>query len=186
MKESAAATATASSSAAAAPPESGALVRVWMGPDGTPAGAAATARIAAPPARVWAVLSDVESWPGRVPMIHRVQRAGDRVTVGLKFKVSLFSVGFSFVADIRREGERRLELRGVSGEPKNLRLGFELAPLAGGAETSIETTGELDVMSLGWLATYFLKHHPEIQFGILPGVALSLLDSMRRAAEAKG
>jgi hypothetical protein len=54
----------------------------------------------------------------------------------------------------------------------------------GGRETMVHATAEIDVRSLGWLAKYFLGHHPEIQHGILPGVALALLDSMRRIAEA--
>jgi hypothetical protein len=134
---------------------------------------------------VWAAIADVGGYAGRVPMIHRVRRDGDRVTVGLRFKVSLFSVGFEFVADIRHEGERLLELRGVSGEPRGLVLRFEIEPLAGGADTLLETHAELDIHSLGWLTTYFLKNHPEIQFGVFPGIALSLIDSVRRAVEPR-
>jgi carbon monoxide dehydrogenase subunit G len=161
----------------------GTLIQISVGADGLPSGARAAVRIAASPARVWAVISDVDGYAGRVPMIHRVRKNGDRVTVDLRFKVALFSVGFAFVADVHREVERSLEIRGVSGEPRGLLLRFDLAPLSGGAETLVESTAELDVLSLGWLAKYFLGHHPEIQHGILPGVALALLDSMRRAAE---
>jgi carbon monoxide dehydrogenase subunit G len=164
----------------------GPLLQVRLGPDGLPVAAVAVARVAASPARVWAVVSDVASYAGRVPMMHRVRKDGDRVTVGLRFKVSLFSVGFEFVADVRREEERFLEIRGVSGEPRGLRIRFDLTPLAGGAETLVESTAELDARSLGWLAKYFLGHHPEIEHGILPGVALALLDTMRRAAERRG
>ena len=32
-----------------------------------------------------------------------------------------------------------------------------------------------------WLVKYFLRHHPEIQHGIFPGITLVLLDSIRRA-----
>jgi hypothetical protein len=164
----------------------GPLVQIRLAPDGLPAAAVAAARIAASPARVWAVVSDVGSYVGRVPMMHRIRKDGDRVTVGLRFKVALFSVGFEFVAEVRRDEGRTLELRGVSGEPRGLRLRFDLAPLRDGAETLVQTTAELDVMSLGWLAKYFLGHHPEIQHGILPGVALALLDAMRRAAGDAG
>ncbi len=163
----------------------GPLLQIRLAADGLPARATAAARIAATPARVWAVISDVDRYAGRVPMIHRVRRDGERVTVDLKFKVALFSVGFAFVAEVRRESERMLEIRGVSGEPRGIVLRFDLAPLAGGAETLVESTAELDVMSLGWLAKYFLGHHPEIQHGILPGVALALLDTMRREACAR-
>jgi ribosome-associated toxin RatA of RatAB toxin-antitoxin module len=163
----------------------GPLIEVRLGEGGLPAGARAAARVAAPPARVWAVVSDVGSYEKRVPMIHRVHRDGDRVTVGLRFKVALFSVGFEFVADARREEESSLVLHGTSGEPRGLRLGFRLEPLDGGAATLLETSAEFDVLSLGWLAKYFLKHHPEIQNGIFPGVALSLLEAMRSGAEGR-
>ena len=163
----------------------GPLLAVHLGPDGLPSVAVAAGRIAATPARVWAVISDVDHYAGRVPMIHRVRKDGDRVTVGLRFKVAFFSMGFEFVAEERHEDERMLDLRGVSGEPRGLRLGFDLAPHAGGAETLLETHAEFDLLSVGWLAKYFLKHHPEIQYGVFPGVALSLLDSMTRAAEGR-
>jgi carbon monoxide dehydrogenase subunit G len=162
----------------------GPLVQIHLGPDGLPAVAVAATRMAATPARVWAVVSDVGSYAGRVPMMDRIRKDGDRVTVGLRFKVALFSVRFEFVADVRREEGRVLEIRGLSGEPRGLRLRFDLAPMDGGRETMVHATAEIDVHSLGWLAKYFLGHHPEIQHGILPGVALALLDSMRRIAEA--
>jgi hypothetical protein len=161
----------------------GPLVEVRLGPDGLPAGARAAGRVAAPPARVWSVVSDVGSYVNRVPMIHHVRRDGTRVTVGLRFKVALFSVGFEFVAEARKEEGRTLELLGVSGEPRGLTLGFHLEPLAGGVETLLTTHATFDLHSVGWLAKYFLKHHPEIQYGVFPGVSLSLYDCMRRAAE---
>jgi ribosome-associated toxin RatA of RatAB toxin-antitoxin module len=164
----------------------GPLVQIHLGPDGLPAAAIAATRMAATPARVWSVISDVGSYAGRVPMMERVRKDGSRVTVGLRFKVALFSVRFEFVADVRREEGRVLEIEGISGEPRGLRLRFDLTPLAGGAETMVQSTAEIDVLSLGWLAKYFLGHHPEIQHGILPGVALALLDSMRRIVEAEG
>jgi hypothetical protein len=30
----------------------------------------------------------------------------------------------------------------------------------------------------------FLKYHPEIQYGIFPGCALAIVDSIRKVAEA--
>jgi ribosome-associated toxin RatA of RatAB toxin-antitoxin module len=158
-------------------------IRVRLGNDGLPLGAGARARIERPVARVWSVIADVERYPGRVPMIDRVRRDGDRVTVDLKFKVAFVSVGFQFIATVAYEPERWLELRGVAGEPRGIRLRFDLEPLDGGA-CLLRSEGEFDVFSLGWLAKYFLRHHPEIQYGIYPGVALALLDSVRRAAES--
>lgn len=168
----------------AAAGESGPVLRVRCGQDGMPVGAAASARIERPVARVWAVVTDLR-FARFIPMVHRVRREGDRVTFELKFKIGFFSVGFQFTAAVTQEPERRIELRWVSGEPKKLRLCFTLTPVDGGKACLVEGDGEFDVMSLGWLVKYFLKHHPEIQFGIFPGVALVLIDSLRRAVEAE-
>jgi hypothetical protein len=112
-----------------------------------------------------------------------VRLDGERATVDLKFKVALFSVGFQFVVDITREREKYLALSWVSGEPRGIKLRFDLEPLDGGAACLLRTSGEFDANSLGWLTKYFLKHHPEIQFGVMPGVAVALFVSMRTAAE---
>ncbi|HZS37377.1 MAG TPA: SRPBCC family protein [Polyangia bacterium] len=159
----------------------GPLIRVTLGPDGIPVAAVAGMRVNATPARAWQVLADVDAYPGRVPMVNRVKRAGDRVTVQLKFRISLFSVGFEFTAETIAVENRSLELRHVAGEPRELRLRFDVLPDGDGS--LVYAAIGFDVMSLGWLAKYFLRHHPEIQYGIFPGASLALLDSMRRVAE---
>jgi hypothetical protein len=132
---------------------------------------------------VWRIVEDVDRFPGRIPMINKVKLVGDRATVQLKFKLALFSVGFEFVVDVKSEKGRWVELAYVSGEPKGIKLRFDLEPADDtGKSTRLKTTGAFDVMSLGWLAKYFLKHHPEIQFGVIPGVAVGLLESIRAAA----
>ena len=157
---------------------------VQIDDDGRARGATAEARIDRPVADVWRVIEEVDRYPDRVPMIHRVRIENGRAVVDLKFRISLFSVGFHFVVDVLSEKEKWLELRYVSGEPRGIRLRFDLEPVDGGAACLLKSTGEFDVMSLGWLAKYFLRHHPEIQFGVIPGVAIGLLESMRRALEA--
>lgn len=126
-------------------------------------------------------------------MIHRVRLDGKRAAVDLKFKLSLFSVGFHFVVELQW-----LELRYLSGEPRGIKLRFDLEEADDGKATVLSSTGACytpafaggpDVMSLRWLAKYFLKHQPETprsprSFGVIPGVAVGLLESMRRAAGA--
>jgi ribosome-associated toxin RatA of RatAB toxin-antitoxin module len=158
------------------------VVRVQMDEAGRPRAATAEVRIEQPAARVWAVVLDVDRYAERIPMVHRVRLDGDRVTVDLKFKVSFLSVGFQFVAAVTHEAERWLELRGISGEPRGIRLRFELEPLDGGRACMLRGAGEFDAQSLGWLAKYFLRNHPEIENGVYPGVAITLVESMRRAA----
>jgi hypothetical protein len=70
----------------------------------------------------------------------------------------------------------------VAGEPRELRIRFDLEDVGDGT-TRVRGAISFDVFSLGWLTKYFLKHHPEIQYGIFPGCAVALVDSMRKAAE---
>lgn len=151
---------------------------------GLPCAARAETRLERSVAEVWKVVEDVDRYADRIPMMHRVRRDGDRATVDLKFKVALFSVGFQFVVDVTKKNESSVELRWVSGEPRGIRLRFDLEPLDDGKACQLRSSAEFDAMSLGWLAKYFLRHHPEIQFGVMPGVAVGLLESMRQALGA--
>jgi carbon monoxide dehydrogenase subunit G len=150
---------------------------------GLPRAAKAEGRIERSVADVWKVIDDVNQYADRIPMMSKVRLDGERATVDLKFKVALFSVGFQFVVDITREREKFLSLVWVSGEPRAIKLRFELEPLDGGAACLLRTSGAFDANSLGWLTKYFLKHHPEIQYGVMPGVAVGLFAAMREAAE---
>ena len=151
---------------------------------GEPRSAVAAMRVQAPVSRIWALVEQVERFDGFVPMLHQVRRQGDVARIGLRFKIALFSVGFEFKARVTQEPQRWLELSWLDGEPRDLRLRFDLRPL-GEAETLLHTTASFDVNSLGWLAKYFLKHHPEIKYGVFPGVAVALADSVRKAVEGR-
>ncbi|MEL7679516.1 SRPBCC family protein, partial [Elizabethkingia meningoseptica] len=90
------------------------------------------ARIDRSVADVWAVIEDIERYARHLPMVDRAKRHGDRVTFDLKFKVGFFGVGFSFTADAVSEREKSMELRWVSGEPRDIRLRFTLTPTPDG------------------------------------------------------
>jgi ribosome-associated toxin RatA of RatAB toxin-antitoxin module len=158
------------------------IIEVEVGADGTPSSATATTRIAAPVARVWSHIADVDRYPSFVPMMSKATRDHDRVHVHLKFKITLFSVGFDFVANAKYEENKWLELRGISGDIRDLHIRFDLC---GDGETAstLKATISFDPFSLGWLSKYFLKHHPEIRYGIFPGCAYGLADSLRQVSE---
>jgi carbon monoxide dehydrogenase subunit G len=165
----------------APPDQATSVVKVRLSADGRPVGAAAVARIERPVAEVWAALVDIERFARHLPMVRKATRTGDDVTLDLGFKIVFFSVGFSFSAHATYEAPRRFELRWTSGEPRDIVLRFELTPTEDGAACVARTDAQFDIMSLGWLSKYFLRGHPEIQFGVFPGVALVLADSLRRA-----
>jgi uncharacterized protein YndB with AHSA1/START domain len=158
----------------------GPVIHVRVARDGSPLGAATTMRIERPVADVWAVLSDIERFTSRIPMIDRARRRGDTVDLDLKFRVGFVSAGFQFSAHVTYEEPKWLELRWAAGEPRGVLLRFTLTPIDDGAACIVEGDAAFDVQSLGWLVKYFLKHHPEIQHGIFPGVSLVLVDTLRR------
>ena len=166
-------------------PGEGPLVRLQLGADGSPVGAAGALRSAAPPERVWSVIRDVERYPERVPLVHRARRDGDDVAMQLRFRIALLSAKFGFVVTVTSGEERWLELGYVSGEPRDMRLRFEIEPVEDGRRTLTRIAVSYDIYSLGWLVKFFLRHHPEIQHGVLSGTTLVLLDSVQRAATAQ-
>ncbi len=161
----------------------GPLVRVVTDAEGRPVAAVAASRVAAPPSpEVWRVVADLPAWAGRVPMLHQVDQHGDTVDVKLKFKMSVISVGFSFVAGVTTVPERSLRLDWRSGEPAKIALRLDMQPDGDG--TLLEARIGYDARSLGWLVKFFLRHHPEIEYGLFPGSALALLEAMRKAVSA--
>lgn len=159
----------------------GPLVHVILGSDGGPVGAVAARLLPAPRARVFRVITEVDRLAERIPMMDRVQLEGSRVTVHLRFGIGLFSAKFSFKAERRVEEGRSMELRYVEGEPRDLRIRHELHDASVEGASVLFTTVGFDALSLGFLAKYFLKHHPEIRFGVFPGSALTLSDAVLRA-----
>jgi ribosome-associated toxin RatA of RatAB toxin-antitoxin module len=162
----------------------GPVVRVSLSREGRPLRAAAIGRIECSAARVWSTIYDIEKFADYLPMVNHARRRGDSVTFDLKFRIGFFSVGFEFTAAATYEPEKWLALAWTAGEPRDIKMRFALTPIEGESACIVETEAEFDVQSLGWLVKYFLKHHPEIQHGIFPGITLVLLDSIRRATAA--
>jgi carbon monoxide dehydrogenase subunit G len=157
------------------------LIELELDGAGEPIASTAFARIERTPAEVWAVISDVDRYGRYIPMIHRITRTGDRVRVELRFKVAVYSAKFTSEGRISEERERWLDIAYISGEPHGMAIRFELAPAGDGRATMLATYVRFDPYSLGWLVKFFLKHHPEIRFGVVSGTALTLLDAIRRA-----
>ncbi|MFO0571128.1 MAG: hypothetical protein U0263_36180 [Polyangiaceae bacterium] len=76
----------------------GPLVHVALGSDGHPVSARAAVRVDASPERVWSEVIDLPKYADRVPMIDRSRVDGEEVRIDLRFRISLFSVGFAFKA----------------------------------------------------------------------------------------
>jgi hypothetical protein len=158
------------------------IVQLHLQADGLAVGATAIERVRATPERAWAVLTDVAGYAGRIPLIEQVRLSGTRVRIDLRLRIALLSVGFHFEAEVTIDEGRSVELRWVSGEPKAIRLRFDLLP--DGDELFVRAACHFDVLSLGWLVKLILRHHPEVRAGVFSGTALVLTDAFRRAAES--
>lgn len=157
------------------------VVRLQLGARGLPVAACAAGRVEASTERVWSVLSDVSQYAVRVPLIDRVRVNGDTAEFLLRMKLAFFSVSFSFESKIERLAGKTLDLGYLSGEPRNIAIRYDVLPLDDGAASAIFVRIGFEIESLGWLVKFFLKHHPEIQYGVFPGCAVALLESMRVA-----
>lgn len=157
------------------------LVHVRLGADGAPVGATAARRLHAPKDRAWRVITSLDDLAHRIPMMDKVHVEGSRATVHLKFGIGLFSARFAFKVERVLEEGRSIELRYLEGEPRDLLIRHELVAASAPGDTLLYTTVAFDAFSLGFLAKYFLKHHPEIRFGVFPGSALTLSDAVARA-----
>ena len=157
-----------------------------LGPSGLPIAACAAGVVEAPPEQVFEVLTDIERYAERVPLIHKARVHGDWAEFSLRLKLAFFGVGFSFASNVASDPEQRsLALGYRSGEPKDIAIHYDIVPLASDPERSLMYVQiGFDIQSLGWLVKFFLKHHPEIQYGVFSGCALALLESMRSSATA--
>jgi ribosome-associated toxin RatA of RatAB toxin-antitoxin module len=162
---------------------SGPLVSVRLDTAGDPMGATAVKRIRADREKVWRTITDVQGMAKRVPMIDRVKQEGRFVTVHLRFGVSLFSANFAVKVEQVVDEGKSLELRYVSGEPKGLLIRYDVTEAREAGCSLLCATVEFDVYSVGFMAKVFLKHHPEIRYGVYPGSALALMESVRKAVE---
>jgi len=162
-----------------------ALLAIESASDGHPIAATAAQVVNVSPARLWEIVSDPVRFTKRLPMIDRVSIDGDRVKLELRFKVALFSFGFRVDCISKKEEGKSLELVYGSGEPRNTPIRFDIEPIENGTKSVLFAHNGFDIFSLGWLVKTFLKHHPEIRYGVYPGSALSLLDAVKRTAEER-
>lgn len=159
-------------------------------PHGVPVGVKSVMTVSMPPERVVERITalqgrfDFSPFLTEIPMVRNLQVAGDSVRIDLQFKVAFLSVKFGCRAKIVREKSNVLRVEYVDGEPAGLWLRFSLLP--GEAEQSrVQVESGFDLDSLGWVAKYFLKHHPEIRPGVFAGVGYAITDVIRRVCVAE-
>ncbi len=168
---------------------SGPLLRLLF--DGErPRAAAALMAVAAPAEVLWSIVGDIDRFPKLIRMVHSVRHldptpAGvDVVEVNLRFKLAFFSTKFDFVATRETTGERRVEVHYLRGKVRDVVIEIEVLELD--AEHSVlRCHVGFDPLALGWLVKIFLRHHPEIEWGLHTGSVMSITSAACAAAEAQ-
>ncbi|HOX42527.1 MAG TPA: SRPBCC family protein [Myxococcota bacterium] len=166
----------------------GPLLRVRLDPRGHPAAATCLLRVGAPPARLWRRIRDLDGLPKLVEMMEAVDRlppladGGEQVRVRLRFHLAFLSVRFHFTARVTRQEGRWLQLTFLEGKVRDVLIRLETTPL-GADGCLLRTHIAFDPRSLGWLLNVFLRHHPEIEWGVHAGAALCVAQAARALAE---
>lgn len=166
---------------------SGPLLRLHF--DGErPRASSALMAVAAPADVLWSIVGDIDRFPKLIRMVHSVRHleptaAGvDVVKVNLRFKVAFFSTKFDFVATRAVTGDRRVEVHYLSGKVRDVVI--ELEVLEVDEEHSVlRCHVGFDPLALGWLVKVFLRHHPEIEWGLHTGSVMSIASAGCEAAE---
>ena len=163
--------------------QSGSVVRVFQNSLGKPYKASALIIIDASAESVWQRVWDLDSLPAFIEMVESFQTLKSHddkelVRVNLRFKIAFFSARFHFVARVRRLSQRYLELSYHSGKVRDVLIRFEVKGLQDGRSVLLCLVA-FDPNSLGWLVNVFIKHHPEIEWGIHAGSAMSIADAVR-------
>jgi hypothetical protein len=167
--------------------EAGPLLRlIYRG--GRPRAAAALVLVKAPADVLWGIVGDIDRFPKLIRMVHSVRHLPPTpegvqvVRVNLRFKVAFFSTKFDFVATRREVGERRVEVYYLSGKVRDVAIEIEVLPVSEDRSVLRCHVG-FDPLSLGWLVKVFLRHHPEIEWGLHTGSVMSITSAACEAAE---
>lgn len=174
----------------------GILNHVEQAPDGTLLRSVAVALVDAPLEKVVDQVQRIRTHRGGflrdVNIVNKVTflgEEGDRLRIRLElcYRFFLFRAKFQVDADVTVDDKGSLNLVGVSGKPQGLRAHFRAQPVVideGGPEqTLVYCSLRFDVHSLGWLADYFLRHHPEIELGVFSATAPIIVLTLKEAVE---
>ncbi len=166
----------------------GPLVHVHTGATGKPQEAHALCMIHAPAERVWTCIRDIRSLQDFIKMIESMQvlpkrnRQQELIRVNLRFKIAFFSARFHFIARVERQEGVGIEFIFHSGKVKDLVIRLELIPVENG-HTILSCRVGFDIQALGWLVNLFVRHHPEIEWGIHAGSAMSIAEAVRKSVQ---
>ncbi|MCK6550002.1 SRPBCC family protein [Myxococcota bacterium] len=162
----------------------GELALVESNDDGSAAQIVLFSAIAAPPERVFDVVTDVERYPQFMPSVVKnqiVKRQGDMIAYDWELDVPVFNLKGTRAMRSRRP--ELVEVRGIGGNFEGSRERWELYPLDGGKRTLAAFYRSVDVKTAGVMMKTMVSLEPSMEHGVNLAAGFVHVRDVRRHVE---
>jgi len=168
--------------------ELGELSLVESHPNGRLKQATVIGLVKAPPAKVWAVITDYQRYPKMIPSVVEIEvisKKGDDLVLEMEIEVPGSNVEYK--RHDRLFPPHRIEMwpEDDEGDITCGRWRWELVPHAGGTQTILIYTLYYDVGESSWFIRQFLKESPTAEHGLNVATGQLSIRAFKKAAEKR-
>ena len=144
--------------------------------------------IKAPPAKVWAVITDYKRYPQMIPSVVEIEvisKKGDDLVLDMEIEVPGSNVEYK--RHDRLFPPHRIEMwpEDDEGDITQGRWRWELVPHADGTQTILIYTLYYDVGESSWILRQFLKETPTAEHGLNVATGQVSIRAFKKAAEKR-
>jgi ribosome-associated toxin RatA of RatAB toxin-antitoxin module len=144
--------------------------------------------VKAPPAKVWAVITDYKRYPEMIPSVVEIEivsRKGDDLVLEMEIEVPGSNVEYK--RHDRLFPPHRIEMwpEDDEGDITRGRWRWELIPHAGGTQTILVYSLYYDVGESSWILRQFLKETPTAEHGLNVATGQLSIRAFKKAAEKR-
>ena len=144
--------------------------------------------IKAPPAKVWAVITDYKRYPQMIPSVVEIEiisKKGDDLVLEMEIEVPGSNVEYK--RHDRLFPPHRIEMwpEDDEGDITRGRWRWELVPHANGTQTILIYTLDYNVGESSWILRQFLKETPTAEHGLNVATGQVSIQAFKKAAEKK-
>ncbi len=162
----------------------GPLVITEERPDGSLALVTGGILVKAPPARVWALISDYPRYSEWVPQTRKVEVLAETAdykdvhfVLDFKFSVITMKVEYTMRKVERPPHEIRWYL--TEGDFKSSTGAWRLVPVDGGQHTLVFYSTWADLESMGWIVRELLEEQPSMEIAMLASTAAMVVKAVK-------
>ena len=166
----------------------GELSLVESYPNGRLKQATVVGLVKAPPAKVWAVITDYKNYPKMIPSVVEIEvisKKGDDLVIEMEIEVPGSNVEYK--RHDRHFPPKRIEMwpEDDEGDITRGRWRWELVPYADGTQTILIYTVYYDVGESSWILRQFLKETPTAEHGLNVATGQVSIRAFKKAAEKR-